>query len=182
MTRRTGIVWRSALLSCALLSLPERQVGAQTLEYEVKAAYLLNFLGYAEWPPEVFTGPDDPLRVCIAGRDPFGKAIDRVFQSGHVNGRPIVIERLAAHHDTLRCALLFIPASANADLWLDSAGSATLTIGESSNFLERGGVIRLVVDAGRVRFDVNVAEAASRRIRLSSHLLRLARSTQVPAR
>ena len=42
---------------------------------------------------------------------------------------------------------------------------------------DRGGIIELAVDAGRVRFDVNIRAAAAHKIRLSSRLLRLARAT-----
>ena len=38
-------------------------------------------------------------------------------------------------------------------------------------------MIEMAVDAGRVRFDVNIGAAAARKIRLSSRLLRLARTT-----
>ena len=44
-------------------------------EYAVKAAYLYNFAKFVEWPPETFADADAPLRVCIAGDNPFGGAL-----------------------------------------------------------------------------------------------------------
>jgi hypothetical protein len=51
-----------------------------------------------------------------------------------------------------------------------------LTIGESSDFLRRGGMIAFVIDGGRVRFDVNLPVAARRGLTLSSRLLQVART------
>ena len=151
--------------------------GQQSLEYEVKAAYLLNFLGYTEWPTTVMSADGAPMRVCIAGRDPFGRAIDRVVQGQQISGRPVAVERLAPDQQAEHCELLFVPASVAPGPWLTRAGPHTLTVGESGDFIDRGGMIELAVDAGRVRFDVNIGAAAARKIRLSSRLLRLARTT-----
>jgi len=151
--------------------------GQQSLEYEVKAAYLLNFLGYTEWPTAVITTSNEPVRLSIAGRDPFGGAIDRVVQGQEIAGRPVAVERLTPDEPAGHCELLFVPASVPPGPWLTRAGPRTLTVGESSDFIDRGGMIELAVDAGRVRFDVNIGAAAARNIRLSSRLLRLARTT-----
>ena len=148
----------------------------QTLEYEVKAAYLLNFLSLVEAPGDAVSATN-PLRVCVASRDPFGPAIDRVMQGEQVGGRQVVVERLVGSDGAEQCALLFVPAGANPEVWLPRAGARTLTVGETRDFVRRGGIIELAVDAGRVRFDVNLGVAEARKLRLSSRLLRLARTT-----
>jgi hypothetical protein len=62
------------------------------------------------------------------------------------------------------------------------AGAPVLTVGDSEGFLEADGIVNLVVDAGKVRFDVNAEAAAVRGLRISSKLLRVARHTSVDAR
>lgn len=151
--------------------------GQASLEYEVKAAYVLNFLSYTEWPAAAPTGASEAVKLCITDRDPFGGTIDRVVQGQRIAGRPVSVERLTAAGPAAHCDLLFVPASVEPGLWIKRAGPHTLTVGESSDFLDHGGMIELVVDAGRVRFDVNLGAVAARNIRLSSRLLRLARST-----
>ena len=59
----------------------------------------------------------------------------------------------------------------------DVGALPVLTVGESAGFLRGGGVVNLVVDSGKVRFDVNLQAAEARRLRISSKLLRVARST-----
>jgi hypothetical protein len=78
-----------------------------------------------------------------------------------------------------RCHLIFL-AGANTDR-IDqavrlSAQRPVLTIGESPDFLRRGGMIAFVVDGGRVRFDVNASAASIRGLALSSRLLQVART------
>ena len=43
-----------------------------SLEYEVKAAFLLNFTKFIDWPAPETPGPDSPFTICILGDDPFG--------------------------------------------------------------------------------------------------------------
>ena len=50
-----------------------------------------------------------------------------------------------------------------------------LTVGEMSDFAERGGVIRFKVEQDRIRLEINVAAAERSRLRISSQLLKLAR-------
>jgi hypothetical protein len=54
-------------------------------------------------------------------------------------------------------------------------GSSILTIGESDGFARLGGMIGLVVDQGRVRFDINLAALAGARLKASSQLMEIGR-------
>jgi hypothetical protein len=174
--RMDRVVLNLAFVPWILAAALQPVASPSTLEYEVKAAYLLNFVGFAEWPAAAFSAPDAPITVCLAAQDPFGTTIERVFEGEQVRGRRIIVERMRTLQNADRCTMLFVPAGVGPAPWLGRAGPHTLTVGESSGFIGRGGVIELVVDAGRVRFDVNVAAAESREIRLSSRLLRVART------
>jgi len=37
----------------------------ERLEYQVKAAFLLNFTKFIEWPASAFDTPDSPIVICI---------------------------------------------------------------------------------------------------------------------
>jgi len=164
-------------IGVALLTLAVAQPGAaQGLEYEVKAAFLFNFSKFVEWPPEALpTG--EPLRICLLGDDPFGGALERTIAGDSVEGHPIAVEHVAADADpgSAMCQILFVPRSqaGRAPSELRGLGrAAVLTVGESPGFLGTGGIINLVIDGGRVRFDVNTEAATSRGLRISSKLLR----------
>ena len=55
------------------------------------------------------------------------------------------------------------------------AGASVLSVGDSSEFTRRGGVIHLYLEDGHMRFAVNVAAAEKARLRISAKLLNLAR-------
>ena len=56
--------------------------------------------------------------------------------------------------------------------------SGTLTVGESTGFASRGGVIGFFRDGTRIRFEINRTAAREVGVRISSRLLRLAKLTE----
>jgi hypothetical protein len=76
------------------------------------------------------------------------------------------------------CNILFVGRgqAGRADQLLAAVrNSHVLTVGDSTDFLARGGVVTFVTEGDRVRFDVNVTEAQKAGLRISSRLLRVAR-------
>jgi hypothetical protein len=53
-----------------------------------------------------------------------------------------------------------------------------LTVSDRADFIDEGGVIGLTAAGGRYTFDVNLAAARSAELKLSSQLLKLARSVK----
>ena len=168
-----------ALLFCVARAFEARLLAQRGLEYEVKAAYLYNVVNFVTWPPDAFNGPNDPLHLCVYGMDPFGRLLDNVMQGGTANKRPVQVLRTNDAAALAPCEVIFLPGG-NTDR-MDQAMKATaqrpvLTVGESADFLRRGGTIAFVVDGGRVRFDVNLPAAMARGLTLSSRLLQVART------
>jgi len=150
------------------------------LEYEVKAAFLYNFFSFVTWPTDALASASDPVRLCVFDPDPFGPVLDRTVAGGVAEGHPIAVQRVPDGQSLLRCSLVFVPRSAAAhvdQVIRATAKRAVLTVGESPDFLKKGGMIEFVIDGGRVRFDVNAKAAAANGLSLSSRLLRVARST-----
>lgn len=153
------------------------------LEYQVKAAFLLNFAKFVEWPADAFAGPQDPVAICVVGKDPFGASLDQVVRGETVNGRPLAVRRPRQALEARDCQIVFLAESERRrqeDVLSSMEGASVLTVGEGDGFLADGGVIRFVLEENRVRFEVNLAAAEASRLKLSSKLLRLARSVQPP--
>ena len=151
----------------------------RSLEYQVKAAFLYNFVQFIEWPAAALPA-GEPFRLCLAGANPFAGVLERTIAGEEAAGRPIAIEVLAAGASPSRCQVLFVPrsqASRTAALLRATGAAAVLTVGESPRFLAAGGLINFVVEGGHVRFDINADAAAARELRISSKLLRVARTT-----
>ena len=131
------------------------------------------------WPPDAFTGPADPLHVCVYGTDPFGKLLDNAMQNGTANKRPVQVLRVTDPGRLADCEVVFLPGG-NTDR-IDQAVKSVaqrpaLIVGETPDFLRRGGMIAFVIDGGRVRFDVNLPAAMAHGLTLSARLLQVART------
>jgi len=144
-------------------------------EYEVKAAYLYDFGKFVAWPAKVAASDDFP--ICVLGQDPFGPTFDATIAGETINGKKVVVNRIAKPQDALSCRILFISASEESQLkeilaTLDK--TSVLTVSDISQFTRRGGMIQFVIDANRVRFEVNVTTAERAGLTLSSQLLKVA--------
>jgi hypothetical protein len=150
-----------------------------TLEYRVKAAYIYNFTKYVEWPPAAFGS--GPLTLCVAGRNPFGSALFDIVRGEEVAGRPIAVRVLLEPEDG--CHVIFVPQGAAAPAYLRASRMRpVLTIGEGADFITQGGIISFIVEGGRVRFEIDQEAADRVGLRVSSRLLRLARTPEQPVR
>lgn len=147
-----------------------------TLEYQVKAAFLLNFTKFTEWPPAAFSDPQAPLEICVLGKDPFGRALDEVVQGEETNGHRLTVRRLSGPAVPQTCRVLFVdPDLKGATKLLEGVAPGVLTVGEGHHFLQDGGAIAFVLEDRRVRFDINQTAAEKSGLKLSSKLLSVAR-------
>lgn len=160
-------------IGIALLLLTAVPLRAQDVpfEYQVKAAFIFNFIGFVDWPPAAQTGP---FTICVAGRNPLGSELDRAVRGESIGGRPIQA-RIILEPDR-QCRVVFVPRGSAAAAYLKAArNSPVLTIGETDDFLDLGGTIAFYLENGRVRFEISPVAAERSQLRISSRLLQLAR-------
>lgn len=151
---------------------------AQSLEDEIKAAFLYNFAKFVDWPPDAFASPEEPLTFCVLGRDPFGRALDDLLAGERVKNRPLAVRRQERNDPTTGCHVLFVSPSERTRFEALLRGVDTdrvLTVSDSLEFLAAGGHITFFVEASRVRFAVNREACDKAAFRLSSKLLQVAR-------
>jgi len=148
-------------------------------EYGVKAAFLLNFTKFVDWPADSFEKPDSPITICILGDDPFGRTLDSMLEGESVNGHKLAMQRIQKAPARRSCQVLFISAiEKSRSKVLKDVGPGVLSVGEYEGFLADGGIMNFVIDNRRVRFDINLAAAERALLRVSSKLLSVARSIQ----
>jgi hypothetical protein len=167
-------------LALALTGSVEVVAQAPTIEYDVKAAFLLNFARFVEWPA---TRRAQPFNLCTLLPDPFGARLEAATAGETWEGRAIAVRRLPSLRDA-DCHLLYVPGGAMDEFRSHRSvvvGQPVLLVGESADFIDAGGMIRLFLDEKYVRFAVNQDAATSAGLRVSSRLLRLARPV-VPRR
>lgn len=167
------------LLLCVLTLLPKLQaLEPQPTEDQVKAAFLLNFTKFVEWPATEAATAASPFAICILGEDPFGPVLDQLVEGETINGRKIVVRRSRAETPE-SCAILYV-SKQEKDIpgTLAAARPGVLTVGEGDGFLKDGGMIAFILTDRRVRFDIDQTAAQKAGLKLSSRLLSVARSVR----
>ncbi|MGA8430568.1 MAG: YfiR family protein [Candidatus Sulfotelmatobacter sp.] len=161
-----------------LLVLSSILAGAQKAsptESEVKAAYLYNFGKFVRWQENRRSA--DSLTICVLGKDPFGTVLDSTVEGESIDGRKIMVKRLASLQESEPCSILFVGVSEEHHLVaiLNVAQrQGMLTVSDIAHFAQRGGVIGFVTQQDKIRFEVNRGVAEQSHLTLSSELLKVA--------
>jgi hypothetical protein len=157
-----------------------QSLGAQSKtpseEYRLKAAFVYRFPQFVEWPEPWLDGVES-ITICVLRPNPFGTLLRELIAGETLNGRPLAIRDIDRPSAVTGCHVVFVPGANNANgkAVLEAVGHhPILTVGESSGFLDQGGIISLQVIDRRVRFEVSPTAAERSGLRLSSQLLRLA--------
>ena len=146
--------------------------GGDRLEYQVKAAFLFNFLKFVEWPA---AAGDAPWVIGILGHDPFAGVLEDTVRGKMVSGRRVEVRRYIRPAEVKDCNILFIGRADFERLGLP-AQPGLLTVGEAPGFLKSGGMINFYLDENRVHFEIRPEVAHSAGLRVSSQLLKLGRA------
>ena len=169
---------RLTILAIGLLLLSRSGMEAQSAaampsEYQVKAAFLYNFVKFVEWP-----GPmAGQVGICVIGKDPFQGALERAVEGKQLDGRAFEVRRITDLAPARACQVLFISASESkraADIIEITRPWGVLTVSEIDGFSRHGGMIGFLMEGQRVRFRINAAAASVAGLKISSKLLQLA--------
>jgi len=185
MTRK---VIRTAAFFCLIAFFIFAPARAQTTasEYEVKAAFLYNFIKFVEWPPKTYSDRNVPFIIGVLGDNPFsnpstGNYLDQAVAGKIINDRKIVVKYSPRLADLTHCQLLFVSKSEHGrikDILANVKGMTILTVGETDNFSQQGGAINFVMQSEKVRFEINVGAAEKAGLKISSKLLNVAKIVQ----
>lgn len=147
----------------------------------IKAAFVLNFLKFTDWPPSNPAAPSGELILAVVGEEPLAEQMRANLEGKQVQNRRL---RVVAWSDPLAWLAqaettdaLFVTAAARDDwptLRAALAGRPMVTIANHPGFCATGGMLNLFEQSGRLRFEANPAAARSAGLRLRSDLLSLA--------
>jgi hypothetical protein len=171
--RLRRLVARTILLLTPFLA-PAQE--AHPTEAQVKAAYLFHFGKFVRWPADR-PGARTSFAICVLGKDPFAGVLEETVAGENIGGRAITVAKVTRIQDAASCDVLFISSSEEnrlASILPLARQMGVLTVGDLPHFAERGGVIGLVTQEGRVRFEANREAAEESRLVLSSELLKVA--------
>lgn len=146
-------------------------------EAEIKAAVVANLPKFVEWPATAFESPSAAFQVGVLGDDSVAGAIVLALNGKRIGDRAVSVSRVSRIEDVANYHLLYV--SAGEERRLDAIirlieGRPVLTVADFDRFAQRGGMVGLIVQDGKVRFQINERAARANGLRLSANLLRLA--------
>jgi hypothetical protein len=171
-----GFVLLSFVGMSQMSALPASAQGPS--EYEVKAAFLFNFVKFVEWPAGAAGRDPESLRVCVIGKDPFGTGLQEVMKGKSFQGRPFEVHHVSSGQEARSCQVLFISSSEQRNvrsLLRSLGGASVLTVGDAPGDARQGCVIDFLLEDNRVRFEINVKAANLANLKISAKLLSLAK-------
>lgn len=163
---------------------------------KVKAAFVLNFLKFTEWPSESFESDGSPLIIAVVGEDPLGPVLDATIRGKTAHGREIEARRfktltrksyrkddeynaaLEAWREELRgCHAIYLgdaPTKEFVSALEPLRNDPVLLVGDSREWGERLTHLAVGPKGSRIVFYANRDAVDDAPIKVSSKLLKLA--------
>ena len=144
----------------------------ELIEYQVKAAFIYNFIAFTHWPDS--TG--QTINLCIYGEDYFGKEIDKL-QNRSINNLHIKITRITDPDKLKACQVIFFSKSVSrqlSNILNDLQNEPILTLADSPNATAQGIAINMSLINEKIVFEINLIKARASGLDISSKLLQLA--------
>jgi hypothetical protein len=116
------------------------------------------------------------------GQDPFHGVLESTVAGKAVGTRVIRIRHLSQPLEIQGCQILFLGKSQSGripSILSDLRKAPILTVGETSGFLDAGGMVCFLLEEDKVRFEINQDAAGSAGLKIGSRLLLLAKHVVV---
>jgi len=175
-----GLPWRAAVLllvGLAAFGFPARAQDTGPTEYQLKAAFVYNFVKFVEWPAPAYASPTSPTVIGVLGKNVFGDALEKIIHDKVVNHHPLQFKAFDSAEQVTNCQILFISASERnrfPQILAALRGKSILTVSDSDPFLHDGGMINFIIVNRKVSFQINNQTARQAGLIISSDLLSLA--------
>lgn len=171
------------MLACFCVTAFGAQSGSDeaSLERSVKAAFLVKFLGYVDYPDNATPGAGEPMVIGVLGADDVAEELRRITAGRSMNGRAVAVRKLHAGDALGKVQMLFIGDDDLADIEKALAAvrqQPVLTVTEIGRNVRQDSVINFRVVDERVRFEVSLDAAEKNNLKLSSRLLAVAYKVQ----
>jgi hypothetical protein len=163
----------AALVALLWFALPAR--GADYSPDVVKAAYLVRFAGYVDWPERM--PADAPFIIAVLGSPGVARELRHLLPGHPVNGRLAEVREITGAQDLAKPQILYVGAG-RAE-YLRAAFPATelasiLVVTDEEGGLNAGSALNFLTIDRRVRFEVSLTAADRSGLKISSDLLGVA--------
>jgi hypothetical protein len=181
------------LATIAVVAREDAYANAQSVDVEkaarVKAAYLLNFVRYTQWPDQAFDEPDSPILLTEVGECENSDVLAEVIRrSEPIGGRPVVLQHAPYARDEINRQEFYRSLEESQLVYICSLGpepvptildhlkgSDVLTVGDTPDFVQHGGMIGFVLEENRILFEASPKAIQRSHVTVSAKVLKLAK-------
>lgn len=160
-----------------LTAVATRPAAALTPE-EAKAAFVYNFAKFTDWPVSAFKDAQSALLICVVNASTGEMNAFSALNGKSAKSRELKVQAIRSGEPLTTCHITFLagatPAAAG-DLARAVRGQQVLSISDVAGAAEAGSIIGLVPADGKLQIVVNTDALSASRLKLSSHVLQLAR-------
>ncbi len=176
-----GFFALASMLGAATVVAQKDETGVMPVypEYQVKAAFLLNFTKYVYWPKKAFANESSSIVVGILGDAPSEAVVEETFTGRKSHGRQIEVRRLQSTKEASGCCQLIFLSRAERHrlphLLAAVKGEPVLVVGELERFVRDGGGISLLINEQQtLMFEMNLDVMKTAGLRVRTDFFRLA--------
>ncbi len=147
-----------------------------SIEYDVKAAYIINIIKFVEW--EKIKNNGEIIKIGIIGSDPICDVIEKL-ENDKAGGRTIVIQRIDLEQAvSSESHIILIGCSESkrvSSILKIIKGTGILSVSDIPDFARNGGIAGFKLENDRVKIEINIAEAKNSGLKFGAKLLEVAR-------
>jgi len=175
-TRLCYLVLSAAILPALQAAQSSEITEKAFTETSVKAAYILNFAKFTEWPPSKVGPANSPLVIGVCGDSEIAEVLETLIKRKPPSEHPFIVRKVKDADAVAGCHLIYVDAKFDLRNILDiSKQQNVLTFGNESRFAPSGGMVQFVKSGDNMLFDVNVGAIEAAGLHLSAKVLKLSR-------
>jgi len=143
-----------------------------------KANFLAKSASFVDWPVDSPVQMANAYRWCVYGTFSFGTALAEMTRDIVIEGKRSEVKWIKKEAELVGCQIIFVTRSESKHYAkiLDAARAGRgLTVGETGDFLDAGGMVVLLTDGKAPAFEVNLEAVEAAKLKLSARMLALAR-------
>jgi hypothetical protein len=146
-----------------------------TNEYQVKAAFTLNFARLTQWPKKIKPS-SNILLICVMGNEAL-KSTFTMVNNQNINGKISQLKIISRTHDIKDCNVLMISGikqSKMRQIFTAARQQNILTISELPDISQSKAIVNFINSNNKIKFQINHQYAQQSGLKISSRLLKLA--------
>ncbi|CAK2499921.1 conserved exported hypothetical protein [Vibrio crassostreae] len=155
------------LVTLAMLIVPLNASAASFKPYEVKAVYLFRIANFIRWNNE---NTMNTVNFCVIGDEKVSKALTSITQGKSIRSLAIQVHELV----TPKCDITYLSDLDSDEFNRKAHSPHTVTISDTPNFTDVGGVIELTHIDNKLKPKINLVNARRGDYVIGSNLLRIA--------